>query len=90
MKTKPLYQVEAPELVDIEFLRNRCDDLARYVRAAKAIEDLLRQAKDKDLGLAALKTRTAVEQALLKAIDDLAAKEIAKLNSLYVEKTQLL
>jgi len=40
MKTKPLYQVEAPELVDIEFLRNRCDDLARYVRAAKAIEEL--------------------------------------------------
>jgi len=37
-----------------------------------------------------LKTRAAVEQALLKAIDDLAAKEIAKLNSLYTEKTQLL
>jgi len=78
----PVLQIENVDL-DLNALRTRCEELAKYVRAANAIAALLTQSNSKDIRTACAKVQEGVYATFERSLKELVAREQEQLIRLY-------
>jgi len=78
----------AVETLSLDEMRSKVEELAKYVRAARAINDLVTSyAKEPDTQLAATKTLDAVQTIFNNALANLAKREASVVSELYAAMT---